>query len=137
MADFISDLASKCGISPEMAKKGMGAMLAMFKEKLPGNMFSQVESAVPGADSMMADAHAAMQSAGGGILGAVKEMAGKLMGGGSALSTLTTNFTRLGISPEQVQKFVTNAFEFLKSRLPADVMKQITGLIPMGGKTTT
>jgi hypothetical protein len=137
MADFISDLASKCGISPEMAKKGMGAMLAMFKEKLPGNIFSQVQSAVPGADSMLSDAHAALQSAGGGILGAVKDMAGKLMGGGTALSALTTNFTHLGIAPEQVQKFITNAFEFLKSRLPADVMKQISGLIPMGEKTST
>jgi hypothetical protein len=131
IADILSDLASKSGISPDLAGKGLGAVLSAFKDHLPADSFSKVREAVPNADSMMASAQAAAPASSGGVLAAVTGAVGKLVGGGGA-AALVAKLTGLGFSQEQLQKFLPNVLEFFKSNLPADIMNQITGLIPAG-----
>ena len=53
MADLINDLASKANIDPQLAQKGLGTVLSVFKDKLPQGVFSQIQAAVPGADGIM------------------------------------------------------------------------------------
>jgi hypothetical protein len=131
VADFISDLAAKAGVSPDLARKGLGAVLALFKDKLPANSFSQVLEAVPNASNLMTDAHAALQAApSSGILGAVGEAVSKLFGGSAA--ELASQFTHLGFSADQLKSFLPNVLEFLKSKLPGDILKQVTALLPTG-----
>jgi uncharacterized protein (DUF2267 family) len=132
VADFISDLAAKSGVSPDLARKGVGAVLAVLKDKLPAGLFSQVQSAVPNADSLMAASSQAEESSGGGVLGAVTGAVGKLFGGGGAAAALASRLAQLGFSSEQLQKFLPNVLEFLKSKLPADAAKQLSALLPAG-----
>jgi hypothetical protein len=127
MADIISDLASKSGISPDLAKKGLGTVLSFFKEKVPAEAFSRIAAAVPGADGMMAAAQAVPEQS-GGIIGAITGAASKLFGGSGA--AIVTKLTQSGFSADQLTTFLPNVLEFLKSKLPADVMKQISGLLP-------
>ena len=132
MADFISDLATKAGVSPDLARKGVGAILALFKDKLPAGTFSQVESAIPNASSLMAGAQAALQEApSGGVLGAVGDAVSKLFGGGAA--ELASQFTHLGFSADQLKSFLPGVLQFLKSKLPADVLKHASAHLPAGG----
>jgi hypothetical protein len=134
MADFISDLASKSGVSTDLAKKGVGALLAFLKGHLPAEGFARIEAAVPGADGMTAAAQADEgKPSGGGILGAVTGLAGKLFGGGGG-AALLTQLTQLGFSADQVQSFLPKVLEFFKDKLPGDLMKQVSGLIPAGEK---
>ena len=65
MADVISDLAGKCGISPEMARQGLGAVLSRFKKNLPAESFAKLSSAVPGSSEMLAEAESAPEASGG------------------------------------------------------------------------
>ena len=131
MADLISSLASKSGISVEQAKQGLGALLGFFKANLPGETFAKLTSAVPGAEGMMAGVPETQES--GGILDAVKGMAGKIFGGGaSGAGAVLSKLTQLGFSAEQLHKFVPNVLAFLKSKLPGDVMKQVSALVPTG-----
>jgi hypothetical protein len=127
MADIITDLASKSGISPDVAQKGMGAVLEFLKSKLPADTFSKISAAVPGSDRMMAAAQA-VPEASGGILGAVTGAVGKLFGGGA--SEMVAKLTHMGLSAEQLQEFVPQVVEFLKSRLPGDVFSKLSGLLP-------
>jgi Protein of unknown function VcgC/VcgE (DUF2780) len=129
MADIITELASKSGISPDMAKKGLGTLLAAFKHALPADSFAKIEGAIPGAANMLADAQAEGESSSGGILGAIKDMAGKVFGGGSP-AALAAHFGKLGFSPDQVKHFIPQVVEFLKSKLPPDMMKHVTALLP-------
>src|SRR5262245_39242984 len=80
VADFISELAARTGVSPDLAGKGVGAVLAVLKDKLPAGVFAQVQSAVPNADGLMAAAESSQGASGGGILGAVSGAVGKLVG---------------------------------------------------------
>lgn len=128
MADIVSELATKCGISPEQAKKGFGALLAYFKEKLPADMFTKIGEAVPGAQQMIASAAESGKEASGGVLSAVSGLASKVFGGGAP--EVVSRFSQLGLSADQIQSFLPKVMEFLKTRLPADVMSKISGLIP-------
>ena len=62
MTDIISEMAAKAGISTDMARKGMGAVLEMCKSKLPTEAYSKLSAAVPDADGLVAAS--ARQSAG-------------------------------------------------------------------------
>src|SRR5688572_20624263 len=100
MADIISDLAAKSGVSPDMARKGMGAVIEFCKGKLSPDAYSKVSAAVPDADGMVAQSQQAQQApaqSAGGILGGLTGAAGKLFGGGgSDAADLFGKLTRSG-----------------------------------------
>jgi hypothetical protein len=128
MADTITELASKCGISPDMAKKGLGTLLAVFKRALPAESFAKIEAAIPGASGMVAEAQEQGEASSGGFLGAIKDMAGKLFGGGSP-EALAAHFEQLGFSHDQVEHFIPRVVELLESKLPPDLIKHVSALL--------
>jgi uncharacterized protein (DUF2267 family) len=129
VADFISELASRSGVSADQAKKGVGALLSFLKDHLPAEGFSKVEAAVPGADAMMAAAPTG-EEASGGVVGAITSAVGKLFGGGGGAAALAGKLTQLGFSADQLQKFLPGVLNFLKDRLPPDVLNKISALMP-------
>ena len=131
MADPIAELADKTGISEDQAKKGLGAVLAVSKEKLPADVFSKMKSAVPDADEAMQAAETGEKSSGGGILGAVSGLAGKIFGGGGA-SAVLSKLSAFGLSAEQIKSFLGNVVSFFKDKLPADTMEKVNALFPVG-----
>jgi hypothetical protein len=128
MADVISDLASKCGISPDLARKGLGAVLGLFKQKLPEESYAKLSAAVPNSDALVEAAENAPEAS-SGVLGAIGGMAGKLFGGGGA-GELLGKLTKLGFSADQIGAFVPKILEFLKGKVPESVLKQVAGLLP-------
>jgi hypothetical protein len=90
----------------------MGAVLSVCKEKLSPEVFSKVQDTVPGADDAMKAADAGQESSGGGLLGAVSGLAGKIFGGGGAAAGLLAKLGDLGFSTEQLQSFLPNMLEF-------------------------
>jgi hypothetical protein len=131
MAETIGELASKSGISVDQAKEGLGALLSSLKGALPAESFSRLQEAVPDAGPMTAGAEKSGQESSGGLLGALTGAVGKLFGGGEG--TLTAKLAQMGFSPEQLQQFLPNALEFLKRKLPADLMERIGSLIGGAG----
>jgi hypothetical protein len=134
MADISADLAAKSGVSADLVKKGLGALLSFVKEKVPAETFAKVTGAIPGADTMMAAAAEKVPEASGGILSTVSGLASKLFGGAGDASELVAKLTQFGFSAEQLQRFIPTVLAFLKGKLPAEVMNKITALIPEGGK---
>jgi len=129
MADVVSELAGQSGISPEKARQGMGAVLALFKDNLPPESYAEVSAAVPDADRLAAAAPAAPEESGGlfaAVTGAVK----KLFGAGGPAAQLASRLAAIGFSAEQLQAFLPKVLEFFKSKLPGKVTQQISGLLP-------
>src|SRR5262249_57145762 len=109
MADIVSELAGKAGVTPDQAKVGLGAVLSFLKGHLPEESYSKVQSAVPGADGMIAAA-ADKGRAGGGLLSAVGDLAGKVFGSKvDGTAALVAAATRMGFSAEQAQAFIPAA----------------------------
>jgi len=131
MTDIISSLASHAGISPDMARKGMGAVLEMCKHKLPPEAYSKVSAAIPGADGMIAAAadqppSTAPQS--GGMVDSLTSSIGKIFGGPGA--ELAGKLSAVGFSAEQLKGFLPPVFEFLKDKVPPDALKKISSMLP-------
>src|SRR5262249_14716159 len=118
MADIVNSLASRSGVSPDMAKRGLGAVLTFLKDKIPAEAFAKVANAVPDADGLMAAAAAGEGESGGGVVGAVTGAVSKLLGGGTGGGALVSKLTQFGFAPEQVQGFLKNALDFLKDKVP-------------------
>jgi hypothetical protein len=131
MADIVSELASKCGIPAETAQKGLGLVLGLLKLELPTDAFAKVSAAVPNADSMISSAADLTGHGSAGVLEAVKGAVGKLLGGSDPVAALTSQFTKLGMTPDQVTSFMPQVMEFLKNKLPPAVMDQISHLLPI------
>jgi hypothetical protein len=53
---------------------------------------------------------------------------GKLFGGGA--SEMVSKLSNLGFSMDQLTSFLPNVLEFLKDKLPADLVSKISGLVP-------
>jgi hypothetical protein len=129
MADIATELAARSGVSPDLAKKAMGAILAFLKDKIPAEAFAKISNVVPETEGLMTAATAG-QGESGGVVGAVTGAVSKLFGVGTGSAALVSKLTQLGLAPEQVQGFLKSALDLLKDKLPADVLKQITGLFP-------
>jgi hypothetical protein len=124
MADLVSQLAEKSGVSSDMARKGLGAVLSFLKGKIPEETFAKVSSAVPGASQAM-DSAETEKPAGGGLVGAITGAAGKIFGGAG----LAGKLSQLGFSADQIPPFLQNVIAFLKDKIPGDTMKQLTSAL--------
>ena len=129
MADIATELAGKSGISTETAQKGLGVVLGLLKSKLPAESFDKVNAAIPGADNMMAAA-AGTEEQNSGVVGAVTGAIGKLFGGGDGIGAAVAKLDQIGMKPEQIEKFIPQVLEFLKGKLPDNVLGQVGNLLP-------
>jgi hypothetical protein len=129
MADIVTELAEKCGISTEQAQKGLGVVLGLLKNVLPAESFANISGAVPDADRMMATAAETGEQESGGLASTVKGVLGKLLGSGGS-EALVAKFGELGLSADQIHAFFAKVMEFLKGKLPENVTNQISGLLP-------
>jgi hypothetical protein len=135
MADIVTEVAAKTGMSPELVRKGLGAILAYLKTKMSADNYAKLQAAVPGADGLVDEAAKAGAAPSGGMLGAVGGAVSKLFGG-SGEGQLLTGLTSAGFSTDQLQEFLPKVMESLKGKLPADVMKQASGLLPVPESST-
>lgn len=87
-SSVVNSLTSQLGVTSQQASAGVGSMLNYAQGRLPASDFAAVSKSLPGADSYMRTASDALGSA------PIKDAAG-----------LNSAFSRLGMSPDMVNKF--------------------------------
>jgi len=137
MADFLKELASKAGLEGDQAHQGVGALLAMLKERLDPEAFAHLQNAIPNSGQMLSGFEDKMQLAGSGVLAAVKSIAGKWLGGGEqdSAATMEDHFDKAGVSPEHLKSLLPNLHGMLANKLPPEVLEQIKEHVPGFGPT--
>ena len=122
-ADLVSMLTQNLGVTQQQAKGGAGAIFDYAKGKLSADDFSKVAAAVPGMDSLLSAAPAA-----GGAASSLSKLSG---GAGSpgGLSSLAEPFSKLGMNPDMVGKFVPEILSYVKSSGGDAVMKILQGAL--------
>jgi hypothetical protein len=130
VTDLINELANKCQINSEMAQQGLEALLGAFKHGLPADSFTRIEGAIPGVKELLGGPQAEGEKTSGGLFTGIKDLASKLFGGGQGPAALAAHFGKLGFTAEQYERFVPHMKEFLKSKLPPDVMEKVSALFP-------
>lgn len=133
ISDFIAMATQKLGIPAGAAQAGAGGLLDLVKKQAGGDLFSQLTKVLPDAGKLAAAPSSAAASAGapaagglGGMLGGLAQKAGGLLGGsgGSAIGALGM-LQSAGISLDKAPGFLRAFVEFLKSKLPADLLGKV------------
>lgn len=112
--DLVGLLTSQLGVSSQQASGGAGLLFKMAQEKLSLQQFSQLTSAVPEASRLLG----AAPSTGGGMMG----MLGKAVGGkGGDLAALAGGFSKLGMDPGMIKKFMPLVLNYVQQQGGAGV----------------
>ncbi|MFT5719763.1 MAG: hypothetical protein ACI9W6_000051 [Motiliproteus sp.] len=121
MNELVQQLVTAVGVNEEQAQGGAGLLLNLVKEKLSANDFSKVAESIPGIESLL---DAAPQE-GNGLLGSIISMIPGLASGG--LGGLAAGFSKLGLDPEMIVKFVPLVIGFIQNQggdATADLVKK-------------
>src|SRR3954453_19321271 len=116
MDEILASLSSRTGIDVEGVKKGLGALLTFLQKSVPSELFDKLQAAIPGGREMLSAYEAEPGGASSGLLGMVSGLAAKLFGGPSGDGAhLLSDLSRLGLSAEQIEAFLPQAFEHLNA----------------------
>ena len=124
MEQLISQVAQAAGIDAETAQKAIGTILGFLQKEGPSDAVGQLLGAIPGSETMIAQAQA--EAGGGGLMGAV----GGLFGGGGGLMALAGQLQGLGLGMGQMQEVGKTLFAQGRELVGEDVMGQIAGSVP-------
>jgi hypothetical protein len=135
MPDFTTELSSKAGLAKDQALQAIGAMLGMLKSRLDPEAFSHLKNAIPDSGNMLSAFEEKMQSAGGTLMDAVKNVGGKLIGSEQdATAALHSHFANAGLTPEHVKNLLPQLHDMLASKVPPGVIEQMKKHIPGFGQ---
>jgi hypothetical protein len=116
--ELVGALSSGLGSTPEQAAGAAGSLFGLAKSRLKPEEFTQVSSAVPGMDSLLAAAPAA----GGGAVSA-------LGGSASGLAGMASSFSKLGLKPDMVAKAIPILTNFVSKSGGAGVGQLLAGAL--------
>src|SRR5262245_50561531 len=127
MADFLSELASKAGVSSDQAHRGLGALLTLLQGKLSPDAFARLKGATPAGADILESAAEKNRSSGAGLLEGAKSMAGKILGGGAKdpAAVLQSHLSSAGLSADQLKGLLPKLHDMLANKLPTNVLAQI------------
>ena len=112
--ELIQMLTSQLGISNEQASGGAGLIFKMAKEKLGGDDFGQISSAIPDVENLVSSAPES-----GGIGAALGGLASSLGGGAGQLGNLASlagGFKKLNLDSGIIGKFIPIVMSFVQSK---------------------
>lgn len=137
MADIVDMIAAKAGISPDLARKGLGVILTGLQKFAP-ELYSSVAGYIPDSGNMEAAYAAESEKSGsGGLMGSLSGLAGKVLGGNAGDSAeMMQMFSKAGFSMDQVKDFAPAALDQLKTVVPAEIIDQVCERIPGLNKVT-
>lgn len=109
-------------INPDQAAGGAGLIFKTLQDKLSSQDFATLSGALPGVGELIQQAPNTSEG-GGGLMGALGGLAGALGGQGAAgqlgqlgqFAALAGGFSKLGLSPDMLGKFMPIVLQFIQS----------------------
>lgn len=112
MQDLISKLTGELNIDATQAEGGLGAIFKMAQDKLDGDTFGQLTSALPAVTQMIGKA----PQEGGGLGGMIGSALGSMgMDNLGQLGALAGQFKSLGLDADMISKFAPIVTDYLKA----------------------
>ena len=121
MKELVDLLTGKLGVSVTQAEGGAAVLFKAAKDKLGGDEFNKLLGGVPGLGDLMKKAPAT----GGGLGGLLGGIAGAMGGNAALISTIVGGFGKLGLSADDAKRFAPVMFDFLKTKVPPDVVGKL------------
>jgi hypothetical protein len=104
--NIVDLLTTKLGVTKEQAEGGAGAIFKRAKSNLSAKDFGKVANVVPQMDTLLKAAPEIEKSEG---------LAGGALGKLGGLSSLSSSFSKLGLSPDMIGKFTPIILSYVQS----------------------
>jgi uncharacterized protein (DUF2267 family) len=131
MSDFYALLAGRARVQPEVAQRGMNALLRTLRERLPSDTFEELATAIPG----LTGAGGSEERNAGSQLNFWNSLptdspSRTMSASQPPLTVLLRELSREGFSLQQSQQFLPTALRLLGSQVPAHILQHIEQSIP-------
>jgi hypothetical protein len=123
MEELLARVTARTGLDAATAQTAIGHILAFLQKEGPETEVNQLLAALPGSESLIAEANAG-EGGGGGLMG----MLGGMMGGG--VMALGQKLMAAGVPMGQMQPLGQELFAFGREKVGEDAMGPIIGSIP-------
>jgi len=121
MKELTDMLTKKLGVNATQAEGGAAVLFKAAKDKLGSEEFGKLLGGVPGLNDLMKKAPAP----GGGFGGLLGGLAGAIGGNAALISTIVGGFGKLGLTAEDARRFAPVMSEYLKTKVPPDVVSKL------------
>ncbi|GJD35284.1 DUF2267 domain-containing protein [Methylobacterium aerolatum] len=125
MEELLARVCDRTGLDAGTARTALGHILAFLQKEGPEAEVNQLMAALPGSESLIAEANAGDSGGGGGLMG----MLGGMMGGGGVMA-LGQKLMAAGVPMGQMQALGQELFTVGREKAGEDVMGPIVGSIP-------
>jgi hypothetical protein len=130
--DLVTNLASQLGVTENQAAGGAGALLQAAKKSLSEDEYKQVDSGLPGIDSLIEKAPEVSESVAGvseKVSGGAKGLGSLTKAAGSLgqMAAVKDQFSQLGMDSEMVSKFIPVILEYANTQGGQAVMNLLKG----------
>jgi hypothetical protein len=126
MAGMINALAKNLGVTSQQAEGGLGSLMNYVKGNVSSEKFAELSSSLPGIDQVLnaVPEITNLASEGGlsGLLNKASEYSDKLKN----LNAVKQQFEALGLSPEMISGFITQAQAYLDTPMGQEAKKLLT-----------
>lgn len=134
--DFIGTVTQSLGVSKDTAQAGTGGLLTLIKQHAGDADFGKLAAAIPGAADLAKPQGAPAGGGMGGMLGGLAQKAGGLLGKGGGGAGALAALAAAGLGGDKAATFLKMFVDFLKSKVPGDLLKTIAAKVPgLGGLT--
>ena len=125
MEELLARVTTRTGLDAATAQTAIGHILAFLQREGPETEVGQLLAALPGSETLVAEANAGEGSGGGGLMG----MLGGMVGGGGVMA-LGQKLMSAGVPMGEMQPLGQELFAFGREKVGEDAMGPIIGSIP-------
>jgi hypothetical protein len=126
MNEIIDQIATKVGISPEIAEKAVGMMLGFLQREAPDGPVAHMIQSIPGASDLVAQYNGAETSGGGGILGSLMSA----VGAGGGIMALGQELMSHGLGMGEISALAKETISVARQHAGDQVVDEVVGSVP-------
>ena len=125
MNEIIDQIATKAGISPDIAEKAVGMMLGFLQREAPDGPVTKMIEAIPGASDLVAQ-YNGEETSGGGLLGGLLNA----VGGGGGIMALGQSLMSSGLSMGEISSLAKETIATAREHAGNEVVDEVVNSVP-------
>ncbi|WFU09841.1 hypothetical protein QA646_02945 [Rhizobium sp. CB3090] len=125
MNEIIDQIATRAGISPDIAEKAVGMMLGFLQREAPDGPVTKMIESIPGASDLVAQ-YNGEETSGGGLLGGLLNA----VGAGGGLMALGQSLMSSGLGMGEISSLAKETIATAREHAGDEVVDEVVNSVP-------
>ncbi|MBB4568350.1 hypothetical protein [Rhizobium leucaenae] len=125
MNEIIDQIATRAGISPDIAEKAVGMMLGFLQREAPDGPVTKMIESIPGASDLVAQ-YNGEETSGGGLLGGLLSA----VGAGGGIMALGQSLMSSGLNMGEISSLAKETIATAREHAGNEVVDEVVNSVP-------